>query len=472
MATRKILTDAGIRAAVARAQTTGRAIWKSDGAIPRSHGGLQLYANPEGTPRWYWRYSKADGTKPRVPMGAQVFTKGDGETTFTLSQARERVAQLAALYVAPESRDVRAYLDRQKKREVAELEAAERAREAVERVRIAEAESTLAGLFAAYVARLRNLGKQSARDAANLFRNHVEQAHPEIATLPAKDVKPAQVNVLLRALVDAGKGRTAAKLRAYMRAAYALAARAELDSSEPAAFLRFAVEFNPVQPTAALPQFNRARERTLSEVELRAYWDALNAEPDSATRDAQLLALLLGGQRPAQLVRATIADVDVQARRLRLHDTKGRRTHARVHVLPISEAALPVAQRCIDRAARQKSTWLFSLQGSHPLAAQTMGDQCTAIAGTLLAQPNWRRIVREPFQLRDIRRTCETALARLGISKEVRAQIQSHGLGGVQAHHYDRHDYMPEKTATLDAWAKYLQTAPADNVRQVRDVRH
>ena len=55
------------------------------------------------------------------------------------------------------------------------------------------------------------------------------------------------------------------------------------------------------------------------------------------------------------------------------------------------------------------------------------------------------RAVREPFQLRDLRRTCETMLAGLGVSSDIRAQLQSHGLGGVQNRHYDRHDYAPEK---------------------------
>ena len=54
------------------------------------------------------------------------------------------------------------------------------------------------------------------------------------------------------------------------------------------------------------------------------------------------------------------------------------------------------------------------------------------------------RAVREPFRLRNLRRTCETMLAGLGVSSDIRAQLQSHGLG-VQNRHYDRHDYAPEK---------------------------
>jgi integrase len=67
---------------------------------------------------------------------------------------------------------------------------------------------------------------------------------------------------------------------------------------------------------------------------------------------------------------------------------------------------------------------------------------------------------RGPFSMRDLRRTAETHMAALGISSDVRAQIQSHGLGGIQARHYDRHDYMPEKRAALSMWAQRFKGDP------------
>ena len=51
-------------------------------------------------------------------------------------------------------------------------------------------------------------------------------------------------------------------------------------------------------------------------------------------------------------------------------------------------------------------------------------------------------------------------MAALGVSSDVRAQIQSHGLGGIQARHYDRHDYMPEKREALALWIRRLKEAP------------
>lgn len=41
-------------------------------------------------------------------------------------------------------------------------------------------------------------------------------------------------------------------------------------------------------------------------------------------------------------------------------------------------------------------------------------------------------------------------LAANGVSREIRGQLQSHGLAGIQARHYDGYDYMPEKRQALE----------------------
>jgi hypothetical protein len=72
-----------------------------------------------------------------------------------------------------------------------------------------------------------------------------------------------------------------------------------------------------------------------------------------------------------------------------------------------------------------------------------------------------------PFTPGDLRRTVETRLAAAGIAKDVRAQLQSHGLGGVQDRHYDRHDYLPEKRAALEKLYQ-LVTGKAAKVTSIK----
>jgi hypothetical protein len=52
-------------------------------------------------------------------------------------------------------------------------------------------------------------------------------------------------------------------------------------------------------------------------------------------------------------------------------------------------------------------------------------------------------------------------LAAQGVSREVQGHLQSHGLTGVQARHYDGHDYMREKCRALESY--WLSFAPKAN---------
>ena len=69
---------------------------------------------------------------------------------------------------------------------------------------------------------------------------------------------------------------------------------------------------------------------------------------------------------------------------------------------------------------------------------------------------------RAPFRGGDIRRTAETLLAGMRVPRDVRAHLLSHGVSGVQAIHYDRHDYMEEMRAVLEQWEVRLYAENAD----------
>jgi len=70
----------------------------------------------------------------------------------------------------------------------------------------------------------------------------------------------------------------------------------------------------------------------------------------------------------------------------------------------------------------------------------------------------------EAFDLRDIRRTCKTMLPGMGVSKDVRAQLLSHELSGVQAAHYDRYEYITEKRNALEARERRLDEIAKGNL--------
>lgn len=347
--------------------------------------------------------------------------------------------------------------------------AAKEAEQAEKEAKRAEAERraryTLRALCDAYAAHLERTGKaKSAAATRSAFKCHV-QPHREIADTPARDVTAHQVAALVRKVREAGKERAAGILRSYLSASFNSAKRAPFDSALPADLIAFNVEHNPVDAIPAIPV--QRGDRTLSAAELRAYVGHLlrvgqsDATAPELADVALLLALLAGGQRMAQLLRAKVSDFDPDTATLRLWDGKGKRMAAREHLLPLAPQAAALVSRLVERArgmeaARAKAEgrapdlaglWLFSTHGRVPMTETTPGKRAADISAGMGG---------EPFNLRDVRRTVETMLAGLGIGKDTRAQLLSHGISGVQAAHYDRHAYTDEKRAALVAWEARL----------------
>jgi len=340
----------------------------------------------------------------------------------------------------------------------AEKRAQVEARKAAAAARAAAAEYTVKALCDWYVSHQRALGKQSTVDAAGIFAKHVEGT--DFAKMPAKELTAKHATALIRTVVEKGHNRTAAKLRAYLRAAYALAQGADTNPQAPAALVLFGVETNPIASTAAIKNASGARDVTLTEDELGEVLRLLRHRRAVAHDDALAaieLSLLLGGQRPAQVLRLTAGDVDLHARTVTLLDPKGRRDTARRHVLPLTDLAMELLQAIL---AVRRADWLFGDKAAttHKDTVARKGVELLAQAqANIAARTNGRAPARPKIEARDLRRTAETMLAAMGVSKDVRAQLLSHGLGGVQGRHYDQHEYMTEKRNALQAWADRLQ---------------
>lgn len=437
------LTDRTVQKAIRDAKTAGADVWLTDAAKSRGVGRLRLRASASGRASFYFRYTSPEGKQAQVPLGVY---DSSGKAGLALKDATARAGELSRLYQGGH-RDLHAFLAHQEAEQQAAIKAARLEREEAER----QAKSgSLKALCNGYVAHLERMGKLSTREARNLFKKNVFDAFPSLAATRAQDISHRDINTVLSTLVDAGKGRTAGKLRSFLRAAFAGALAAEFDPTVHPDLHGFNLAMNPVAavPAKMLARFNRAGERVLSETELRAFMAALEQRPGRTT-DAIRLALFLGGQRIAQLLRLRPADVDLDAGTVTLYDPKGARQQARVHVLPLTEQPAAI----VERLLAEKGDFLMSRHGKVPLRGETLSKAVAEISAAMVKAGT----AREPFQLRDIRRTCETLLARMGISSDTRAQLLSHGLGGVQQRHYDRHSYMDEKRAALKAWAAKLE---------------
>lgn len=415
---------------------TGQVLYLDDakGKAPALQGfGLRVGT----TSKAYFVEKRVDGRTVRHTIG----THGQ----ITADEAR----RLAGIKLGQMTAGADLNADRRARREAGKADRAGKA---------AAANYTVKALCEWYVTHQQAQGKQSATDAKGIFAKYVDDG--PFGRLPARDLTAKQATTIIRGVVEAGHKRTAAKLRAYLRAAYALAQGADTNPQAPSALVLFGVETNPIASTAAIKNAAGARDVSLTDDELGEAVRLLRARRAVQYDDALAaieLSLVLGGQRLAQVLRVKAADVDLEGRTITLLDPKGRRAVARRHVLPLTDAAVDLL-KAINAARRAE--WLFG-DKTAPTSKDTVarkGVELLAQAQANVAKRIGDKAPRRPkIEPRDLRRTAETMLAAMGVSKDVRAQLLSHGLGGVQDRHYDQHEYMTEKRNALQAWADRLQ---------------
>jgi hypothetical protein len=398
--------------------------WASDPGA-RGAGRLQAYKLTNGGLAWYYRYTLPTGKRDSLPIG----------TDLTLAEARQVFAQLCRRYQAGE-RDLRAAL--QAERAAAE-EARRRAAEA-ELASKAKAAATLGTLLTAYWSQLEKAGKVSHRSVKNSLERHVKLAWPTLWAKPAVEVDADDLLLVIARLVNQGILREAAKVRSFIRAAYAAAIAARHDPVALPQLRALKVTANPARDLATIEGHTTPGERNLSLAELRAYWKHIS---DPAFHYGPLLRfhLLTGAQRIRQLARATTADIDWDISTIRLYDKKGRRKKPREHDVPLTPDAI--------RAMKEMGSgpYVFSLTGGLTPATSSGIRDAVMAANDRMADSG--ELEGGRFTPSDLRRTVETRLAAEGISQEDRGHLQSHGLGGVQSRHYDRYRRIDETRAAL-----------------------
>jgi integrase len=425
----------------------------------RNAGALRAKGGPNGA-RFYFRYRDSLGRYDDLPLG-QFDTKGrDG---LSLANAKARAGELSRRYLAGD-RDLRLILDAERREGEAALAAKVRAREADE----ARKSATLSALLTAYAEHLKAAGKPSWRQVSGAIERHVTPRKP-IAGKPADEITVDDVMPIFHSLTKAGKLREAEKLRAYLRAAYTAARKARTDATLYA-FAGFRIHSNPLADLdvsrpkqAAEKAATDARERkwAMSEAQLAAYWKRIKA--DDTARGALLrLHLLTGGQRVEQLARLTSADYDADQKTVTLHDTKGRRKQARVHVVPL----LPEAVEALQAMRGEAGPYLFTLDaGASPAGYHRAWEAVNEVAQAMLDAREVDRL----FTPGTVRKTVETRLAAKGVPDEVLARLLSHGLGGVQARNYNDHHYDDEKRGALRKLRALCEPAGrAGNVTTIR----
>ncbi|WP_194721435.1 tyrosine-type recombinase/integrase [Noviherbaspirillum malthae] len=399
-------------------------------APKRGEGALLVRVEPSGRKDFYFRYF-VKGKAFFIKIGRFREKKNDGG--LTLEDARKKAATHTAI--------LREHGD-PKLKALEQERANEQQRRELE---FQKKQGTLNQLIDAYIRSLKSKGKpEAAHDTEITLALHVTEAHPKIATAKAKDVAPDDITTILATMLGNGITRRANIVRAMLHAAFAYGAKCELNPLHVAADgVAFGIQSNPVALVPLQDQFDRVGKRVLTDEELGALWNGVQDRP-SHLRAALRLAILFGGQRITQLTRAKWHDYDRTKHVLTLIDSKGRGPE-RTHLLPISEWARSILT---DIKEGDGDNYIFATRRHTRVTV----EQLSAIVREFVKKNGIAH-----YRLGDLRRTAETRIASLGVKKDIRAQLLSHGRTGVQDTHYDQWEYLPEKVDALAKWEAYLK---------------
>ena len=189
-----------------------------------------------------------------------------------------------------------------------------------------------------------------------------------------------------------------------------------------------------------LPCRERSRDRVLTDVELRIVLQAARTMGGPYGGIVELLALT--GQRREEVAQAIWDEFDLDQRTWTI--PKERTKNGKAHVVHLARGSIALL-----RQMPKTGRYVFSLTGAKSFARFSAAKRKLDYLSAVTA---WR--------LHDLRRTCVSGMARLGIAPHVADKILNHQSGTISgvAAVYQRHDFLAERKNALERWAVHIMT--------------
>jgi integrase len=189
-----------------------------------------------------------------------------------------------------------------------------------------------------------------------------------------------------------------------------------------------------------LPGKEVARDRVLTNNELASVIRAARQIGGAYGGIVEMLALT--GQRREEVAQMVGDEIDFNSRTWTLPGSRTK--NGKPHIVHLSEACIKLIKR-----ASGLGNYVFSISGVKPFQnftnAKRALDELSGVTG-------WR--------LHDLRRTCVSGMAGLGVPPHVADKILNHQSGTISgvAAVYQRHHFLAERKLALERWGQYIET--------------
>ncbi|NEV60407.1 tyrosine-type recombinase/integrase [Thiorhodococcus minor] len=403
---------------------TGKPYRLREKSTDQSLRGFGVQVSAAGTKTFYMEYSFGGQRGHFYRLGAYP--------GLSLAQARERCREVRNL--VDQGIDPKAELERRRTSEVVERKAQEQ--QALE----ARATATYEDLVRVYLESLDN-----ATTRQEIDRLLQKDARPILKGKRVTEIDPSDIRAVLAKARKRGAKRVVFMLHSYLHAAFVYAiGEQEIDG------LLFPLTTNPVAAVKKPDSGMTPCSRVLSKEEIARVWQALamDAERMNPTTIGAIRLMLLSGQRLQEILRTRWGQLDFADATWSFsrEQTKTKRPHLLPMTAMIKETLNGIPQ-------------IGGLVFPH--SRQDAGTPEREMPFRSITQAIERLCTRhgiEPFTPRDLRRTCTTHWARIGIQPSVRFLLQNRAVNDIEDTHYNIYDGLPEKRRALEQWEQEIRS--------------
>lgn len=377
--------------------------------------GLYLMIPRKGTPYWMLRYTLF-GKRREMTLGKHAH--------LSLAEARTKAVE--------NQKSIREGLD--------PIE--ERKRDSQALIR------TVEDLFADWYPELERRLKHPAIPK----RIYTKEVAPLIGGRSLDAVTPIDIREIIRRVTNSGRPTIANDTLMYLKQMFNHAIKLGILTYNPAS------AFN-VNDAGGI---EKSRDRVLSLDEIRNVFQAFRDNSDSFSRDNYLACalLLVLGVRKTELTEALWSEFDLKNDRWNLNGERSK-TGAGI-IIPLPPQTIGWLEELKIRACG--SDYVFPNRRSSKRAHMGKDTLNRAIAKLFgkepgkKPQPENRMGDITEFTVHDLRRTCRSLLAAVGVPGHVAERCLNHKLKGVEGI-YDRYDYFDERKEAISKVADLLGPA-------------
>ena len=277
--------------------------------------------------------------------------------------------------------------------------------------------------------------RRGLRSEAEIARCFDKYVRPALGMMPIAELRRGHIVTLLDTVATENGPVMADRVLAHLRKA--LNWHATRDENFTVPLVR-----GMSQPRVR----QRARDRILTDPELRALWRATDGAT-GGTFGVVVRLLMLTAQRREEVAGMCWAEVNGTVWTI----PGARAKNGRPNAVPLSAAA-----HALLRSVPNLGKFVFGRDGDAPYSGFSKSkaalDRCMATALRRFSPAaDW-----QSWTIHDLRRTARSLMARAGVASDVAERVLNHAIPGVRGV-YDRHDYIEEKRQALDVLAALIE---------------